>query len=405
MILLVAFEILNNLIDERSNFTIKENYVMAKKKRKKKVKKKQNDLSVSKISAMIQKEGLSWEAAETPISVLSPSEQKKYLGLIVTEAEMKKMAAAVKKETTDEMSAPDFAVRFAAPTAKDWRNVGGKNYVTPVKNQGSCGSCVAFGTCASIESNMRIKSQDPNLNVDLSEAFCLFCGGGSCSGWGLTSGLAYAKSTGVTDEACFPYQAKNMPCSNRCSDWQSRLVKILSYTSHSSMQARKNAIATIGPVVAGMAVYSDFSSYKSGIYQKTSGSTFRGYHCICVVGYDDSQQCWIIKNSWGTGWGEQGYCRIKYGQADLKIDSSWAFYSCDPDVKPSKGCGFAKHILVDKYFGGAVRLWAYAGGQWRYKNISDADLAGIAQELFAADKVYVCWEKNQITMVRAWKTP
>jgi len=371
------------------------------KKRKKQVKKKQESLSVPRISAMIQKEGLSWKAASTPLSALSPSEQKRRLGLIVTQTEMKKMAAAVKTEAADELSAPDFAVRFAAPTAKDWGN-----YVTSVKDQGSCGSCVSFGTCAAIESNIRIKAQNPNLNIDLSEAFCQFCGGGSCSGWGLTSGLDFAKSTGVTDEACFPYQAKNMPCSDRCSNWQDRLTKILSYTSHSSMEARKNAIATIGPVVGGMAVYNDFFSYSSGIYQKTSGSTLAGYHCICVVGYDDTQQCWIIKNSWGKNWGENGYCRIKYGQADLLIDSSWAFYSCDPDVKkPDNGCGFAKHVLVDKYFGGVVRLWAYVDGQWRYKNISDVDLAGIAQELFAADKVYVCWEKNQLTMVRAWKTP
>ncbi len=365
--------------------------------------KKPEKLSVSQISTMIQKEGLDWQAGETMLSALSAAEQKKYLGVKVTDAELKKMAATVKKDAAAEMRLPEFAVRFAAPTAKDWRNVGGKNYVTPVRDQGGCGSCVAFGTCATIEANMRIKAQDPTWNVDLSEAFNLFCGGGSCSGWGLTSGLAFAKSTGVTDEACFPYQPRNMPCSDRCSNWQSRLVKILDYKSHSTMEARKNAIASIGPVLGGMAVYNDFFSYRSGIYRKTSGASLAGYHCICVVGYNDSQGCWIIKNSWGTGWGESGFCRIAYGQADLKIDSSWAFYSVVVDVKPPKGCGFAKYILVDKYFGGVARLWAYAGDAWRYRNISDADLAGIAQVVFAADRVYVCWDKSQITFIRPWK--
>jgi C1A family cysteine protease len=367
--------------------------------------KNEEKLSVSQISAMIRSEDLKWEARETNLSALPLAEQKKYLGLAVTEAEIKKMAAAVKKEAAEEMRAFEVGVALGAPAAWDWRNVAGKNYVTSVKDQGPCGSCVSFGSCAVIESNMRIKSQDHNLNVDLSEAFLLFCGGGSCSGWGLTSGLEYAKSTGVTDEACFPYQPNNMPCSDRCSNWESRLVKILSYTSHSSMQARKNAIANIGPVVAGMAVYNDFFSYSSGVYQKTSGSSLAGYHCIAVVGYNDNQQCWIIKNSWGTNWGESGYCRIKYGQADLLIDSSWAFYSTDPDVEPAKGSGQAKYILVDKYFAGAVRLWAYAGGKWRYKNISDVELIGIAQELFAANRVDVWWDKNQITMIRPWKKP
>lgn len=225
-------------------------------------------VKVEEIKSMIQKEGLSWVAAETEISKLSRTDRRKHLGVKVTKADIKKMADAVKKASKEERKAFEAGMPIGAPVAKDWRNVAGKNYVTSVKNQGPCGSCVSFGTCATIEAAMRIKGQNHTLNVDLSEAFMQFCGGGSCSGWGLTSGLDYAKSTGVTDENCFPYQPQNMPCNNRCTDWQSRMVKINSYTSHSSIQARKDAIANIGPVVAGMAVYTDFYSYSSGIYQK-----------------------------------------------------------------------------------------------------------------------------------------
>ena len=366
--------------------------------------KKERALTAAEVSRMIQQQGLEWVAEETPLSALSLAEQKKHLGLLVTMEEIKRMATAVKRGAEEELRAFQAGLPFGAPTEKDWRNVGGKSYVTPVKNQGSCGSCVSFGSCATIESNMRVKGQDPDLKVDLSEAFLQFCGGGSCNGWGLTSGLEYAKNTGVTDEACLPYQPKNLPCNNRCSDWQSRLQKIKSYTAHNSVQARKNAIASIGPVLAGMAVYNDFFSYKSGVYVK-SGGNLAGYHCICIVGYDDSQQCWILKNSWGTGWGENGFCRLKYGQTDLLIDSSWAFYSVDPDVVPAKGSGSAKHLLVDKHFGGAVLLWAYAGGEWRHRYIVDADLTGFVQELFAADRVDVWWDKNLITLIRPWKTP
>ncbi len=367
--------------------------------------KEEKSLSMDEVAAMIQEEGLSWEAGATDLSALPLSEQKKYLGVLVTDAELATMAAATKALAEDEMRAFEFAAPVAAPTASDWRSVGGKDYVQAVKDQGSCGSCVSFGTCATIEANIRIKAKDANMAVDLSEAFMQFCGGGSCSGWGLTSGLEFAKSTGVSDEACFPYQPKNMPCDNRCSDWESRLVKILSYAGHATVEARKTAIATIGPVVGGMAVYNDFFAYKSGVYQKTSGSSLAGYHCICVVGYDDNQKCWIIKNSWGPNWGDKGFCRIGYGQADLLIDTSWSFYSVDVDVKPKKGCGLAKHVAVDKHFGGKVVLWAYADGEWRHKVMTDAELIGIAQELFAATSVLVCWDGNQITMVRALKTP
>ena len=76
----------------------------------------------------------------------------------------------------------------------------------------------------------------------------------------------------------------------------------------------------------------------SGVVREDRSAATRlippGYHCICVVGYDDSQQCWIIKNSWGTTWGTNGFGRIGYGQADLLIDSSWMFYSVDYAGRP-----------------------------------------------------------------------
>jgi hypothetical protein len=171
------------------------------------------------------------------------------------------------------------------------------------------------------------------------------------------------------------------------------------------MQARKDAIANLGPLVGGMAVFEDFYSYKSGVYQKTSGSKLLGYHCICVVGYDDNKQAWKIKNSWGTSWGEGGFAWIKYGQTDVLIDSSWAFYSVDTaDVIPTKGSGQAKHLLVDKRFGGVAILWAYVDGAWKNRVMTEADLAGLSQVLFNANRVDVWWDGNLITLIRPWRT-
>ena len=71
-------------------------------------------------------------------------------------------------------------------------------------------------------------------------------------------------------------------------------------------------------------VYHDFDGYSSGIYIKgptNSTNYFRGYHCVCIVGYDDNKQAWLMKNSWGTGWGMAGYCWIGYGQSDI---DTWA---------------------------------------------------------------------------------
>jgi C1A family cysteine protease len=65
-------------------------------------------------------------------------------------------------------------------------------------------------------------------------------------------------------------------------------------------------------------VYDDFFHYVSGVYHHTTGGV-QGGHCVCVVGYDDTQSCWICKNSWGPAWGENGFFRIKYG--DCGIDA------------------------------------------------------------------------------------
>jgi hypothetical protein len=137
-----------------------------------------------------------------------------------------------------------------------------------------------------------------------------------------------------------------------------------SYTGHASMAARKDAIAANGPVLAGMAVFNDFFGYTSGVYQKTAGSSLAGYHCICVVGYDDTQQCWILKNSWGTGWGESGFCRIKYSQSDLLIDSSWSFYSVVVQIQPA----WLTNVTVSQTYATphSQNAWAYfAGYGWR----------------------------------------
>ena len=333
---------------------------------------------VASVAAEIQSEGLPWTAAPNELTALPQDERVKHLGVIVTPEERARLAAETAQMAAQEQLA--FGAGFAAPTAVNWQSQG---YVTPVKNQGGCGSCVSFCSCSVIESAVRIKLQNPSYAIDLSEGFMQFCGGGSCSGWGLTSGLDYAKSTGVTDDACMPYQAQNMNCAaSRCSDWQNRLTKITNYSGHATMAARKDAIANIGPVLAGLAVFNDFFAYSSGIYVKTSGSGFAGYHCISVVGYDDNQQCWIIKNSWGTGWGEGGFGRIRYNQAELLIDTDWMFYDVAVTVQPV----WYSNVTVTQTYASvqSQNAWAHFQGMgWRRIQTGSADGVTNLLALFA----------------------
>ncbi|SRR5579862_19978 len=212
------------------------------------------------------------------------------------------------------------------PPQFDWRkaaahgNLPNGNYVTPIRDQGQCGSCVSFGSVAALESAVLIDRKTPDKDEDLSEAFLFFChhgvSGGACStGWNTSQALTSLQGTGTVDEKCFPYTDHQQTC-NPCSDWQKRLTKIKAWQSITSAADMKSWIANKGPLITCFNVYEDFDNYTSGIYHHVSGA-LRGGHCVCCVGYDDKSRAWICKNSWGTGWGEHGFFHIAYGQCGI----------------------------------------------------------------------------------------
>ncbi len=223
---------------------------------------------------------------------------------------------------------------IAAPAAYDLRNVGGANYVTPIKNQGGCGSCVAFGVASTIETRVRLQ-RGAGTAIDLSEAHLFFCygrdEGRNCgNGWWPQNALEKVKATGVCDEACFPYTDRDQDCSGRCSNWQASAVRISGYTNLTNQPAKmKDWISTRGALSACFVVFGDFFSYRSGVYSHVTGSNSGG-HCVSIVGYNDAQGCWICKNSWGTGWGETGFFRIAYGQCSIE---SWLVHGVDAVVE------------------------------------------------------------------------
>ncbi len=196
-------------------------------------------------------------------------------------------------------------------------------FVTPVKDQGSCGSCVAFGTVATIETTIRRLRNNPALAIDLSEAHLFYCYasalGRTCkNGWWVPPSMDAAK-TGLAIEASYPDTAADQNCSNLASNWQSSAVKISGWHEIKSTADMKEWLATRGALAACFTVYTDFYAYKSDIYSLVSGKA-EGGHCVSIVGYNDTEGYWIAKNSWGQSFGENGFFRIAYGQCG--IDSS-----------------------------------------------------------------------------------
>ncbi|MGD0237508.1 MAG: C1 family peptidase [Syntrophorhabdales bacterium] len=301
-----------------------------------------------------------WHAEESSVSRLSHEERRMKLGL--NKAQMPDAPL---------LAAPASSQATVPPATLDWRNYNGGNWVTPVRDQGQCGSCWAFATTANLESATLIKNNTPGTNLDLSEQVLVSCGGaGSCSGG--SPGLAsnYIENTGLPVETCYPYTASNGTCSSACSGWQATAYKISGWsyvaTTAPTVDAIKNALNTYGPVNTTMEVYSDFFYYSTGVYQYTTG-TYEGGHAILIVGYDDGSQSFICKNSWGTGWGEAGFFNIAY--SELTSVTQFGEYTIayqDGSLPPSCSYSIAPTSATSPASGGkgSVTVTAGTGCSW-----------------------------------------
>lgn len=266
------------------------------------------DSKLDIIRRAIIAKGAQWTAGETSISRLSTAEFKQMLG-----------------DQTREIFIEPMSVQLleSYPESIDWRNRDGFNYVTSVKNQGQCGSCVAFAAVAALESLICIEMNRPNDDIDLSEMTVLMCGGGNCIGWNNQAACNFLSSSGAPDEFCWPYVPIDSSCSEACSNRNLRAVKI-SYYGFVAGEEPYKACLQNGPIMASMVVYEDFQNYQYGIYEHVSGEVVGG-HSICIIGYGISGNIpyWIVKNSWGDGWGNDGYGKIKMGECTI---DSGAFY-------------------------------------------------------------------------------
>jgi cathepsin L len=210
----------------------------------------------------------------------------------------------------------------------DWRQ---KGYVTPVKNQGQCGSCWAFSATGSLEGQTFKKT---GKLVSLSEQQLVDCSGkfgnDGCNGGMVDSAFAYIKANGGLDtEESYPYLAKDDQCHFNPQAVGAKDTGFTDIEQGSESQLQE-AVASNGPVsVAIDASHETFQFYKSGVYNEPECSSSQLDHGVLVVGYgqsDAGEAFWIVKNSWGPTWGDSGYImmsRNKNNQCGIASSASF----------------------------------------------------------------------------------
>jgi hypothetical protein len=204
------------------------------------------------------------------------------------------------------------------PSKFDWRDQDG---LTPVRDQGNCGSCWAFAAIGPLEANIKIKDHQ---SLDLSEQYIVSC---NSNDWGCNGGFwphdMFLK--GAALEKDFPYRAADVPCRSVTTAYPiEKWGYVGTETSVPSTEAIKTAIYQYGPITVAVCADAYFDAYQSGVFNRSANGPTN--HAVVLVGWDDSQGYWIMRNSWGTSWGESGYMRIAYGTSSIGEAAAYIVY-------------------------------------------------------------------------------
>lgn len=214
------------------------------------------------------------------------------------------------------------------PSSFCWQDINDTDFTTSIKNQAPAPTCEAYALCASIETIAQYQIGFP-FDCDLSETHLYFYSGGTCSAGGVLLGDAaeYLIEYGVPDEGCFPDPHRSYDYNfESIEGWENRTIKIQEWGwIDYDIEEMKRALMDYGPLVIHIIVRPGFNLYKKGIYEPNLGKIIGG-HLVTIVGYDDNQQCWIIKNSWGENWGDNGYVKVSYDSDSLYNPFIWPFY-------------------------------------------------------------------------------
>ena len=273
------------------------------------------------------------------------------------------------------------------PASFSWKNKDNKDWTTPAKYQGNCGSCWDFAAIGTLESIIKIRENRSELNPDLSEQYVLSCLPAAANNYGLgclggtpykafyymmDDGIQGNNYNGALPEDCFNYQANDqISCNAKCNDWQNQLIPIadcgeqwIGFDSEENRNYVKSMIYEIGPIATGINVSEEMVQWGNWHHSETDyfndpnmpwGNRLN--HIIVLVGWHDDEQIsnggyWICKNSWGKDWGYDGFFNIEYGALFTATYISWVDYIPSDNnrpYKPEKPIGNQQGSMNEEY--------------------------------------------------------
>ena len=215
-------------------------------------------------------------------------------------------------------------VQTSLPSSFSWRDIDGIDYTTPIKDQSPAPTCETYALCAALETIMQYETGELYV-PDLSETHLYFYAGGTYEAGGVNvhDAADYLVEYGVPDEGCYPdpHRPFDYPYTS-VEGWEERTVKITEWGwVQQDEESIKQALIEYGPLTICIFVYEDMYDYDGGIYRRSTENRVGG-HLVSLMGYDDGTQSWLVKNSWGTQWGDNGWFHMGY-DPDMFIDGCY----------------------------------------------------------------------------------
>jgi len=261
-------------------------------------------------------------------------------------------------EKVDEKSERYFdQFRYSRSSAPDSYSSVDRGYVSPIKNQRNCGSCVAFASAAVIETAFKKKV---GVFGDYSEQQFVDCGFGINGANGCDGAVPYAYLKWIADtrlmpahEAQYPYKSVRNTCPASLPEYnQGVRVKESYYSYKNDEELMKQMVYEHGAVVASVKSKGPFSDYGGGVFSGCPHDPSAGTdHAIAVVGYgtEGGVPYWLIKNSWGENWGDKGFIKLQRGVNMCNIGSFYATISVEAVAGPTNAPMTTERPCLDEY--------------------------------------------------------